>query len=193
MIATIAASLDRLFAIRWLRKAGIAIGALVALWLAWGQVTAWHARQIERVADAARTEQAALDTAAFAQVAEEARQLQDRLVAAQTAKATVITGKVDHDHSTAVADIDRAVAAKLREQAAREARARRPGDDAATAIPGAAGGDPEAYCAATGWIPFGRALTMASDAEKDAAQARSCAAWVSEQAAAWPKDAAQPE
>jgi hypothetical protein len=189
MIAAIAAGLDGLSAIRWVRKIGIVIGALLALWLAWGQVIAWHDRKITAVADAARTEQAALDTAAFAQVADEARQLQERLVAAQTVKATAITGKVDHDHSTAVADIDRAVAAKLREQAAREARARRPGEDAATAIPATAGGDPEAYCTAAGWLPFGRALMMAADAEKDAAQARSCAAWVSEQAAAWPKDA----
>jgi hypothetical protein len=193
MIAAIAAGLDSLFAIRWLRKAGIALGAVLALWLAWWQVTAWHARQIEGVADAARTEQAMLDTAAFAEVAEQARQLQDQLIAAQTAKATAITAKVDHDHSNAVADIDRAVAAKLREQAARQARARGTGNDTATAIPGAAGGDHEAYCAASGWLPFGRALSMAADAEKDAAQARACAAWVTEQAAAWPKDATPPE
>jgi hypothetical protein len=186
MIAAIIAS-------PWLRRLGIALGAALALWAAWSAVTAWHARQIERVADAARSEQAALDTAAFAEVAEEARRLQDRLVAATAARAAKITGKVDHDHATAVADIDRAVAAKLREQAAREARARRAGDDQATAIPAAAGGDPEAHCAATGWLPFGRALMMARDAEKDAAQARACAAWVSEQAAAWPKEPMPPE
>lgn len=193
MIGAIAAVLDGITGSRWLRKIGLGLAVLAALWLAWGQVTAWHGRQIAAVADAARTEQAALDTAEFAKMADEARTLQDRLVAATVAKATAITGKVDHDHADAVADIDRAVAAKLRQQAAREARARGAGGDAATAIPGAAGGDPEAYCAATGWLPFGRALTMASDAEKDAAQARACAAWVTEQQAAWPKDAPPPD
>lgn len=193
MITTIATFLDGLFANRWLRKIGIGIGALLALWFVWGHVLAWHGRQVKAVADAARTEQARLDTAEFAKMADEARRLQDRLIATQTAKAAAITGKVDHDHSNAVADIDRAVAAKLRQQAAREARARGTGTGAATAIPGAAGGDPEAYCTAAGWLPFGRALSMATDAEKDAAQARACTAWVTEQAAAWPKDAPPPE
>lgn len=172
--------------VRLLRRIGIGIAIALALFIAWRVAIGWHDRQIERVQLAARAEQAAADTIAFAAAAEDARQLQEKLITATAAKGTAISKRTADDLASAAVDIDRAVAAKLRAHAARQARAGGPGQDAATVVSGAAAGDNEGYCAATGWLSFGRALKMAQDAEHDAAQARSCTAWVQDQAAAWP-------
>ena len=159
----------------------LAIG--LALWLAHG----WYQGKLEDAKADGRAEQAAADTVAFIQAQQRAEQLERDLHEAMRAKQGKVTERVDHDHATAVADIDRAAADKLRRHEARQADRRRTESAEGGTVPAAAGGDHEAYCAAAGWIPFGRALSMASDAEKDAAQARACAAWVTEQADAWPE------
>lgn len=162
----------------------------VWLALAAGLLILWHqshaARQISAARLAGRQEQAAADTAAFAEALRLAEARQRAAIEAQRSRASAITERNTRDHAQALADIDAAVAGKLRGQAAREARAGAAGAGGAAALSGAASGDPDAHCAATGWLPFGRALSLATDAERDAAQARACTGWVIAQRAAWP-------
>ena len=162
----------------------VVVAALVGLWL-------WHGGKVARVVTeaemAGRRAQAAADTQAFAEAMDMAVADQAAAVAAGVRTAEAITEENRREFANHDDDIDRAADAKLRAQAARDADRRAARQGGADAVPGAAVGDPEAYCAASGWIPFGRALKMATDAEKDANQARQCAAWVSEQAEAWPK------
>ena len=192
VIGALGLGLDALFArLPWLRKALVIAGAAGLLALAWHLGTAWHARQIVRVTTAARlagrAEQKAVDRAAFIAARDAATAQQARIVKAAEARGAVITERISHDFEKRVDAIDRAAAAKLRAHTARQADRGDAGAGAATQVPGAATGDPEAYCTAAGWLPFGRALTMAQDAEHDAEQARQCAAWVGEQAKAWPQ------
>jgi hypothetical protein len=168
----------------------------VWLALAAGLLILWHqshaARQISAARLAGRQEQAAADTAAFRAAQDAATARQDALITAAATRARAISERTSRELEASAVDIDAAVAAKLRAHAAREARAGGAGGDAAAALSGAAASDPEAHCAATGWLPFGRALTLARDAERDAAQARACTGWVLEQQAAWPAPAPDP-
>jgi hypothetical protein len=147
----------------------------------------WHKGAVDDARDAGRQEQAEVDAVAFKEAQRIAEADQAAIVAAVGAQAKAITERKARDSKTDDAAIDRLVAAKLREKVAREANPGGASEGAATPVPDAAGRDPEAYCAQTGWIPFGRALKMATDAERDASQARQCAAWVTEQQTAWPE------
>jgi hypothetical protein len=164
------------------REIWYALAIALALWWAQG----WLEGKIEDARAEGATAQAAADTLAFIEAQQRAEQLQAELHAAMREKQDLVTERVDHAHADAVADIDRAAADKLRRHEARQADRRRAGGAEGGAVPEGAGDDQEAYCAAAGWVPFGRALSMAIDAEKDAAQARACAAWVTEQEKAWP-------
>jgi hypothetical protein len=165
------------------REVWYALAIGLALWWA----SSWYQGKLEEARLGGASEQAAADTLAFIEAQQRAEGLERDLHEAMRAKQDKVTERVDHDHASAVADIDRAAAAKLQRHEARQADRRRAQGAEGGAVSQAAGGDHEAYCAAAGWVPFGRALSMAVDAEKDAAQARACAAWVTEQSAAWPE------
>lgn len=195
MITVIGAALDAVSsrlpwlrkALPWLRKALLWLGIASALVLAVKLAAAWHDRRIEAVMLAARQEQAAADTKAFIEAQAIATDEQARIVKVADAKGAAITERISHDFEARIDAIDRTAAAKLRAHAAREANRGAAGQGGTVEVSDAAGGNPESYCAATGWLPFGRALTMATDAEHDAEQARQCAAWVVQQQSAWPQ------
>jgi hypothetical protein len=153
------------------------VGAGLLCWAA----LAWHDGKVNAVRIAAKASQRAADEAVYRQAAQEAEDKQRRAVRAAVGRQEAITHEKDIQHARDIADLRRAYDRKLRGQADREANLRRSGHDGAGAISEAARSNHEAYCEAAGWIPFGRALNMARDAEEDAAQARSCAAWVKEQ------------
>ena len=61
------------------------------------------------------------------------------------------------------------------------------GDDHPTAVSGAAAGAAAADCAAAGWVSFDTAAAAAEAADRAIAKDDAWIAWVSAQAAAWPK------
>ena len=159
------------------RIIGPALGAVALLAVA----LHWHAGRVEAVKLAARAEQKAADGAAYREAARKAEAIQKAAVRAAVARQQAITERIDHDQARAAVDIDRLVAERLRAHAARQARAGGAGEGGADTLSPAARLNHEAYCEASGWLSFGRALNMARDAETDAAQARACSAWVTEQ------------
>lgn len=165
----------------WVWRALAIAGAIAGIW--W-----WHNSEVAQARRDGAAAQKALDDAAVTSAATGAERAQAALAAALAQKQAIINERTDHALRDADDAVARAAADKRRLHEKRQADRRLSGADQAAAVPGAASGDNETYCTATGWIPFGRALTMATDAERDANQARQCAAWVAEQQAAWPQE-----
>ena len=158
------------------------LAAGFAAWAGWH----WHAGQVRAAFNAGSQAQSSIDRTAYRTAAAAA-------AAAQHAKAVALAARqavLSKETTDALADHDAALARRyddLRMRwAASRAAPRAPGDDRATALPGAAAGPDDTACAARGWVAFDTAAAAAHAADTAIARDDAWIDWAAAQAAAWP-------
>jgi hypothetical protein len=158
------------------------------VWLALAALWRWHSHQVHAARAAGAAAQKAADQAAYQQAATAAAAAQHRLVTQLAAAQARISQGTANDLDKANADLARRYDDLRLRWAAVRADPRGAGGAGAAALPDTAGPADLAACAAQGWVDFDTAAAAAHAADEAIGKDDAWRQWVSEQAAAWPRN-----
>lgn len=164
------------------RSVGLALLAGLALLSAW----AWHDHRVAAAARKGAQDQQVADRARVAAASAAAAAAQTRLAAMLASKQARISKGTDDALIQKNTDMANRYADLRLRWAADRADHRRPGADAAVAVPAATGDAVDAACAARGWVSFDTAAAAAEAADTAIAKDDAWIAWAAAQQAAWP-------
>lgn len=160
-----------------------ALAAAFALLLLWR----WHDGQVSAARTAGAAAQATADRAAYARASTAAAAAQAALARRVGQKQTLISKGTDDALRRQHDDLARRYDDLRLRWAAHRAAEGPAGDNHPAALSGAAPGAAAADCAAAGWVSFDTAAAAAEAADRAIAKDDAWIAWVTAQAAAWPK------
>ena len=177
-LATISGLLGRILRLIWLSIAAVAALALLVR---------WHHARVDSAYSAGGAAQASADRERMSMAGIAAERAQQALRASLAARQANVSKGTDHALLAQNADLSRRYSDLRLRWAAYRADQGSAGDDRPTAVPGTAGVVDAAACAASGWVSFDIAATAAQAADAAIARDDAWRAWVTAQAAAWPK------